>query len=39
VFGPAPDTKTCPQCLSDDLPVAAIRCRHCASVVTESSAA
>ena len=37
VFGPPPDTKTCPQCLSDDLPVAAIKCRHCASVVSESS--
>ncbi len=39
VFGPPPDTKTCPQCLSDDLPVAAVKCRHCASVVSESSAA
>lgn len=39
VFGPAPDTKTCPQCLSDDLPVAAIKCRHCASVVSESRVA
>lgn len=39
VFGPAPDTKTCPQCLSDDLPVAARKCRHCASVVAESTAA
>ncbi len=33
VFGPPPDTKTCPQCLSDDLPLAAVRCSHCASVV------
>lgn len=39
VFGPAPETKTCPQCLSDDLPVAAVKCRHCASVVSGSSAA
>ncbi len=34
VFGPAPDTKTCPQCLSDDLPVAAVKCRHCGSLLT-----
>jgi large conductance mechanosensitive channel len=37
VFGqpatPAP-TKTCPQCLSVDLPVAATKCLHCASVVS-----
>jgi large conductance mechanosensitive channel len=37
VFGqpavPAP-TKTCPQCLSTDLPVAATKCLHCASVVS-----
>lgn len=36
VFGapepPAP-TKTCPQCLSSDLPAAATKCRHCASVL------
>lgn len=37
VFGPAPDTKTCPQCLSDDLPVAALKCLHCASVLPGSS--
>ncbi len=28
---PAPPVKTCPQCLSDDLPVAAIKCRYCTS--------
>jgi large conductance mechanosensitive channel len=36
VFGapkPAPATKTCPQCLSSDLPAAATKCSHCASVV------
>jgi large conductance mechanosensitive channel len=37
VFGqpatPAP-VKTCPQCLSEDLPVAATKCWHCASVVS-----
>ncbi|HEY5111088.1 MAG TPA: MscL family protein [Acidimicrobiales bacterium] len=32
---PAPlaPTKTCPECLSSDLPVAATKCLHCASVV------
>jgi large conductance mechanosensitive channel len=37
VFGqpvvPAP-TKSCPQCLSADLPAAATKCLHCASVVS-----
>ena len=36
VFGPpapAPDTKSCPECLSSDLPAAATKCLHCASVV------
>jgi large conductance mechanosensitive channel len=33
VFGPAPATKTCPYCLSDDLPEAATKCKHCASEV------
>lgn len=30
---PAAPTKTCPQCLSTDLPVAATRCRYCTSDV------
>jgi len=30
---PAPPTKTCPECLSSDLPAAATKCLHCASVV------
>jgi large conductance mechanosensitive channel len=34
VFGPPAPTKACPECLSDDLPVAAKKCRHCASVLT-----
>ena len=37
VFGPpvAPaPTKTCPECLSGDLPVAATRCSHCSAVVS-----
>jgi large conductance mechanosensitive channel len=37
VFGPPVDTKTCPQCLSDDLPLAALRCRHCGSEVSTTS--
>ncbi|HEY1825664.1 MAG TPA: MscL family protein [Acidimicrobiales bacterium] len=32
---PAPPTKTCPECLSADLPVAATKCLHCASVLTQ----
>lgn len=34
VFGPPAPTKACPECLSDDLPTAATKCRHCASVLT-----
>jgi len=30
---PPPPTKTCPECLSSDLPAAATKCWHCASVV------
>jgi large conductance mechanosensitive channel len=30
---PAPPTKSCPYCLSADLPVAATKCLHCTSVV------
>jgi large conductance mechanosensitive channel len=33
VFGEPAPTKTCPECLSSDLPVAANKCRHCGSVV------
>ncbi len=31
VFGEAPATKTCPACLSSDLPAAASKCLHCGS--------
>jgi large conductance mechanosensitive channel len=31
---PPPATKTCPECLSSDLPAAATKCLHCASVVS-----
>ena len=37
VFGPPAETKTCPECLSADLPVAATKCSHCASVVPETN--
>ena len=37
VFGPPAETKTCPQCLSDDLPLAALKCSHCASAVSTTS--
>jgi large conductance mechanosensitive channel len=29
VFGPAPAVKTCPYCLSSDLPAAASKCKYC----------
>lgn len=31
VFGDPAPVKTCPYCLSDDLPVAATKCKHCSS--------
>lgn len=31
VFGEAAPTKTCPSCLSDDLPAAATKCKYCGS--------
>ncbi|HXQ62768.1 MAG TPA: MscL family protein [Acidimicrobiales bacterium] len=31
VFGDPAPTKTCPSCLSDDLPLAATKCRYCTS--------
>lgn len=33
---PAPAVKTCPECLSADLPAAAKKCWHCASVLDPS---
>ena len=38
VFGDPPPTKTCPSCLSDDLPVAATRCKHCTIELSASAA-
>jgi len=29
VFGPPGPVKTCPACLSDDLPAAALKCKYC----------
>jgi large conductance mechanosensitive channel len=37
VFGPPAPTKTCPECLSSDLPVAATRCKHCASELSAAT--
>ena len=31
VFGDPPPTKTCPACLSNDLPVGATKCKYCGS--------
>ena len=31
VFGDPPPTKTCPNCLSTDIPAAATKCKYCAS--------
>jgi large conductance mechanosensitive channel len=33
VFGPPAPTKSCPECLSADLPLEAKKCSHCASQV------
>ena len=33
VFGEPPPAKSCPECLSEDLPVAATRCRYCGSTI------
>ncbi len=30
VFGSPAPTRTCPRCLSDDLPASATKCKHCA---------
>jgi large conductance mechanosensitive channel len=37
VFGDPPPTKACPSCLSDGLPLAASKCKYCASELTASS--
>ncbi len=37
VFGPPAPTKTCPFCLSSDLPPAATKCRHCTSELSSTT--
>jgi large conductance mechanosensitive channel len=39
VFGDPPPVKTCPACLSADLPVAATRCKYCGIDLATPSAA
>jgi large conductance mechanosensitive channel len=39
VFGDPPPVKTCPYCLSSDLPAAATKCKYCGSEQPESAAA
>ena len=39
VFGDAPPVKTCPSCLSADLPVAATKCKYCTVDLPAASAA
>ena len=34
VFGDQPPTKTCPNCQSDDIPLAATKCKYCGSELT-----
>ena len=38
VFGEPAPTKTCPECLSDDLPEAATRCKHCGAEIRSTPA-
>jgi large conductance mechanosensitive channel len=37
VFGDPAPTKTCPACLSDDLPLAATKCKYCATEIAVTS--
>lgn len=37
VFGDPAPTKACPNCLSDDLPLAATKCKYCASELAAAS--
>ncbi|HLI58837.1 MAG TPA: MscL family protein [Solirubrobacteraceae bacterium] len=39
VFGQPAPTKSCPECLSGDLPIAATRCSHCGVEVPGGAAA
>lgn len=37
VFGDPAPTRSCPYCLSDDLPAAATKCKYCASEVADAA--
>ncbi|MDN5758361.1 MAG: MscL family protein [Tomitella sp.] len=37
VFGEPAPTKSCPECLSDDLPVKATKCKYCASTLSAAA--
>jgi large conductance mechanosensitive channel len=37
VFGEPAPTTTCPECLSDDIPAAARKCKHCGSAIGASA--
>jgi len=39
VFGPAAPVKTCPACLSADLPEAALKCKYCGTDQPQAAAA
>jgi large conductance mechanosensitive channel len=39
VFGDAPPTKTCPNCQSDDIPLAATKCKYCGSELAAAAGA
>jgi large conductance mechanosensitive channel len=39
VFGEPAPSKSCPNCLSEGLPVAATKCRYCASALAVTPAA
>jgi large conductance mechanosensitive channel len=38
VFGEPAETRSCPECLSDDLPAAATRCKHCGTPIAAAPA-
>jgi large conductance mechanosensitive channel len=39
VFGDQPPTKTCPYCESDDIPLAATKCKYCGSELAAAAGA
>ncbi len=39
VFGEPGPTKACPECLSDDIPAAATKCKYCGSALSAATAA